>query len=268
MRTKTNYTQLRHTERIITINRDMEKGEVLNFTIQYIKGELIVKDEDGNRPEGLSQTMVRYYDREKKPKYIAKATNLDYMTDQVGSWLMNFDYVFAIDTNMNKSKDDDYYYAVTIVYGGIPEKPTGPNDYKGQFVAEHLLTLDWYSRIEQKLEPIAWCKIIKKLVTKIPSDKRVGIVIDSELNKLDGFNDRTIPVYKDWYLPQGYTMINATADKKDDWCNKMIHACDKAASHRLGELNGHPSYEGVPDEIRSRELFGVPVFEVREYFDW
>ena len=55
-----------------------------------------------------------------------------------------------------------------------------------------------------------------------------------------GYNNRTIPVFEKWYLPDNYTLIYATADSSDEWCNKMIKQCDKSASIRLNEIIADP----------------------------
>ena len=39
---------------------------------------------------------------------------------------------------------------------------------------------------------------------------------------------------------KNYTLMYATADTSDKWCNKMIKQCDKTASQRLKEIVASP----------------------------
>ena len=68
----------------------------------------------------------------------------------------------------------------------------------------------------------------------------VVIVIDLELGNLEGYNNRTIPIFGLWTLLENYTFMYATADTLDEWCNKMIKQCDKTASQRLKEIVASP----------------------------
>ena len=160
-------------------NKVMElstKGQL--FKIHYKEGVVTITDENDHPVEIESQDMFRYYVGSNKPEVpVAKATNLDFVTNEVGSWVVNFDYIFAIDTN------------------------------------SHL--------------------------------EKVGIVIDSELGNLEMFNNRTISVRGDWYLPENYTFMYASSDKTDEWCNKMLGACDKAARARMAQVAENPMYKSA-----------------------
>ena len=68
----------------------------------------------------------------------------------------------------------------------------------------------------------------------------VVIVIDLELGNLEGYNNRTIPIFGLWTLLENYTFMYVTADISDEWCNKMIKQCDKTASQRLKEIVASP----------------------------
>ena len=62
------------------------------------------------------------------------------------------------------------------------------------------------------------------------------IVIDLELGNLEGYNNRTFPIFGQWTLLENYLFMYATADTLDEWCNKMIKQCDKTASRKLKEI--------------------------------
>ena len=50
----------------------------------------------------------------------------------------------------------------------------------------------------------------------IPDNKKVVIVIDSELGNLEGYNNRTIPIFGLWTLLENYTFMYVTADTSDE----------------------------------------------------
>ena len=75
----------------------------------------------------------------------------------------------------------------------------------------------------------------------------VVIVIDLELGNLEGYNNRTIPIFGLWTLLENYTFMYATADTSDKWCNKMIKQCDKTASQRLKEIVASPKMMKNPN---------------------
>lgn len=214
-----------------------------SLMFRYDKGKLLVADENGVPFDLGLKSMVRSYQGERKKRIIAKATKLEYVTDHVGSWTDNFSYVFAIDTNTYPQKCYDYYCSVGFVYYA---EIKWINDYERNMSCKPYMMIDWYHAEKTKIETITWTEVIKKLQESIPADKKVGIVVDSELGNLEGYNNRTAPIYEDWYLPENYTLIYATADASDEWCNKMIKQCDKAASIRLKEVVNSPRLKKNP----------------------
>ena len=234
-----NPTRPRYNVSSIKLKNTVQKGQLL--IIHYKEGAVTITDEKNNLLEIESQDMFRYYVGEKKPKVpVAKATMLDFMTNQVGSWVVNFDYLFAIDTNSHLEKVGDFYISVTAVYYGKVERK---DRFGGVINAIPFLVVDWYNPTKKgKMEPDGWIETIKILRKMIPADKKVGIVIDSELGNLEMFNNRTISVRGDWYLPDNYTFMYASSDKTDEWCNKMLGACDKAAKTRMAQVVADPMY--------------------------
>ena len=73
------------------------------------------------------------------------------------------------------------------------------------------------------------------------------IVIDSELGNLEGYNNRTIPIFGQWTLPENYLFMYATADTSDEWCNKIIKQCDKTALQRLKAIVAPPKIMKNPN---------------------
>ena len=221
----------------ITLPRDW------TMRISYEKGQLIIADKDGIPYDTGCHSMVRTYQGETKERVVAKATNLPFVTDHIGSWPENFDFIFAMDTNTYTEKRGDFFCSAAAIYYADIEKI---NDYARNMTCRPFMVIDWYHPWAMKIETVTWMEVIKKLQEIIPCDKKVGIVIDSELGNLEGYNTRTVPVFGTWYLPDNYTFMYATANTSDEWCNKMIRQCDKAASQRLEDIVRFPKLTANP----------------------
>ncbi len=215
-----------------------------SMRISYDKGQFVIADKDGVPYDIGEQSMIRSYQGERKERVVTKATGLEFVTDQVGSWPENFEFIFAMDTNTHPEKCGDFYCSAAAIYYGEIEKI---NDYERNMICKPYMLIDWYHPWAMKIESVTWMEVIKKLQEIIPDNKKVGIVIDSELGNLEGYNNRTIPIFGQWLLPENYTFMYATADTSDEWCNKMIKQCDKTASQRLKEIVASPKMTKNPN---------------------
>lgn len=246
-------------KRSISITSDKELTIPLGqeLLISYQKGRAILMNKNRIPYDIGLQSMIKTYQGLTKERVVAQATNLKYITDQLGSWILNFDYIFAIDTNSHPFIINDFYCSATMVYYG---KPNQTNEYSGVLNCIPYMIIDWYHDEGVKMEPIAWSETIKVLQTKIPSNKKVGIVVDSELGNLKGYNNRSIPVTEQWYLPDNYTLMYATADVTDDWCNQMIRICDKSATKRLREIIDSPKLKYNPSKSKVPPIGLISLF--------
>ena len=198
----------------------------------YKDGNAYLADENGVPYDTGLQSMVKTYQGQNKERVIAKATNLNPTIDRVLSWPDNFDYLFAIDTNTHTEKYDNCYYSVAAAYSA---KVTKVSEHERLFNCRLHMIIEWFYTQYVKIEPYSWRELILELSKTIPTDKKVGIVVDSELGNHDEYNNRTIPICGEWYLPENYSLIYATANVTDEWCNRMIIQCDKTATAIMEE---------------------------------
>lgn len=220
-----------------------EKIPVVNGDIKVVikDGMVTLLNEDGTALDFGDHTITKSYRGKNKQVKLSKLSGVDTDFIDISDIPQYFDYLFAIDTNKTPTKNYDFYNAAgCAVYCEI-------NQTAGEMTCRPYFGVDWYCSFEDNLEPHTWKTVIKHLQEVIPSEKKVGIVVDSEYDKLDAFNKRAEPVVYDWYLPDNYTFIFATADKTDDWCNKAIRHCDKLASQRLTQIMNDPKDKIDPD---------------------
>ena len=64
-----------------------------------------------------------------------------------------------------------------------------------------------------------------------PSKYRVGLVVDSELAKLEAFNERIEPLLGNRFLPANFELIYASADAgaEEFFINQLMRVCDRRA---------------------------------------
>lgn len=51
------------------------------------------------------------------------------------------------------------------------------------------------------------------------------------------------------YLPENYRMMHISADRVDEWCNKMIRQCDLIVTEELAKLMQIPVITN-PEEVK------------------
>ncbi len=93
----------------------------------------------------------------------------------------------------------------------------------------------WYILFENETEihseKIAIALLINKLKNNPDYPEHIGIISDHELGKHVQYNTRKLPLFDAFYLPNGYEIAYASADKKNDSIlNKLISECDKCSS--------------------------------------
>lgn len=75
---------------------------------------------------------------------------------------------------------------------------------------------------------------------------QVVVVVDSSLSALHQLNSKQLPVLEDWYLPDGFMLIYASADSATaSVASQLISTCDKEATALLRRI----ASEGV-DQAR------------------
>lgn len=104
-------------------------------------------------------------------------------------------------------------------------------------------------------EIIGWHLFFNYIVPllDINSEKRLGLVVDSELGKHAQINKREVAYYRGCQLPQNIGLIYASGERGTDLPNKLVNDCD-AASKALyrqiinGELNIPAKLGGQTDD--------------------
>lgn len=140
------------------------------------------------------------------------------------SKLDRFKHLVAIDTN------------TTIINGSSFEKPVSVSVgvaillvvEESEAARLEMINRPFLASLDSvKPENENWVQLIQLLVKSCACEdpRLVGIVVDSDLGNLDDFNNRTKPLFNNFYLPEGYELIFASDKVNDTIFNEMIHRC-------------------------------------------
>lgn len=169
----------------------------------------------------------------KKPgfnfKHASKIIDTSYTS--VEQNILNYDWLIAIDTNTIIIKN-------TKVHVGIVAEITDMTLENGKFIHPKIRyeTHFAFQGEFDKPELINWKNTIKYIVgsESYNSSLKIGLIVDSELGSIQDFNQRKRTIIDDFFLPNNFHLLYASADTKNDSVlNQAIAFCDKSATQFL-----------------------------------
>jgi hypothetical protein len=90
-----------------------------------------------------------------------------------------------------------------------------------------------FHNIKLKPEIIGWIELITNFEKReeFRKFKSIGIIVDSELDKLKLYNNRTIPFRDNLFLPKRIQLIYASGERAPElFANKMLRIADKVSN--------------------------------------
>ncbi len=213
--------------RTVVTNLYIENGDSVDCIFDKRKQSIslgILRKEKSVRPSNIQ--LSKLYLRKKKPKVLNridfKKPNEFSINDSDAIKL--FDQVWAIDTNKKDlfsrvanisaitvcSTDghEVHYPVLAIVFG---ETTIHPETFGWRKFIEFVLNLNAYD----------------------PAHK-YALIVDSELGNINAYNQKRMPICGNFYLPDNFQIIYATADAgKESIFNKLIGQSDKVSASLL-----------------------------------
>lgn len=175
------------------------------------------------------------YNREKKKKVINKMElDPNRITANPDESLQKFDLVYAIDTN-TMAASGKLLSVTCIVLCELDLVDDGVLDIRyGPFRALEFWNIKYHP------ENVAWMKVIQ-FITQDPvynPNSKIGLVVDSALGNLPAYNARSMPIYSDFYLPENFELIYASADvgKGEFLVNHLISMSEDMAKSLLARI--------------------------------
>lgn len=179
------------------------------------------------------------YDRKKGEKILSRIPqgNEGLFFDQPEALEKNFDILCAVDTN-------------TLVLQGKRVSVTGVALLVPVWVPEAKgLTKYWkfdvpfcleFVELKMKPENFGWVAALEQMHHRgvIDLNKKIGLIVDSDLGNIPDFNARKKPVEGQWLLPENTQLIYASADVGKEYiANKAIGVADSVSAQCLDAVN-------------------------------
>jgi hypothetical protein len=232
-------------------NYDEFDGLVLDFNTQKIMGL-----KNGEHHPLIGETRLEFKrDRDnKEPKILHTSTSAT--SDawfSTNHQLLSYDHLIAVDTNTNYLNGSPV--SITAAYHVIPEN----RNPESAFCKARVLALIEFWNVVEKPENLGWWQILQALADHpLEYAGKIGLIVDSDLGNHQAFNDRTLPIFSDFFLPENVTIIYGS-DKGggEHLSTKMIKYCHDLASDLYKEQNLvmntenlNPGLEGFYTHIR------------------
>ncbi len=201
----------------------------------FSNGNIQAFDNDGVPVKPAKVDYEVGYKREKKKKVINKieldSTRFAVNPDET---LQKFDLVYAIDTN-TRTASSKLLSVTGVVLCKIDHVADGVLDvwYKPFHALE-------FWNIKDHPENVAWMKVIQ-FITQDPAynpNNKIGLIVDSDLGNLPAYNARSMPIYPNFYLPENFELIYASAEvgKGEFFLNHLISMSEDMAKSLLARI--------------------------------
>jgi hypothetical protein len=148
--------------------------------------------------------------------------------DNIYSILDDFDRIFGLDTNFNIH--EQLSFSKTCELLTLPSSQS----VSYQFIPNEI---EFFAKGRQVTDREAVYYLIQMLKELIPEfdSKKVGIVIDSDLNLIKDISLCRIALFEDYFLPNNVTLIYARDRPAATPLNGLIKDCDKQANLRIAD---------------------------------
>lgn len=154
----------------------------------------------------------------------------------------SFDLIIAIDTN-TKVIGSETISVTGIVHCVLQSMPE-PDSYYADF--------PWHGAIlfrncpsELSSEKFGWMTVIQE-VNREPLNKlkRVAIVTDHDLDKHTSYNNKQIPIFREFYLPDNFILMYGRGDgPNQSLLNYVVKQCDKESTEILRAIEQDGYYQ-------------------------
>lgn len=211
-------------------NNPIEKFQIVVYSDGNTPFGFKIIDENSNEIKTELSEIEGYYEREGKTEKViytqpsSRDTSLD-----INLELIKYDVILVIDT----SYDIDIRVAFTSVL--ICTKfPTKDESIIYKQISE---ILEWDAKVVDKPENLMYAYVIENIRQHNIKNKQIpsiAVVIDSDLENIKFYNDKTKPIFDEYFLPDNFVLFYASSDVgSENLSNKLMKICDKEAKKAL-----------------------------------
>ncbi len=148
---------------------------------------------------------------------------------------LNYDWLLVIDTNSKEYNGKKISVSCSAFFTISLDEPKKNKGSWEQSLEISFQLLDAFIAINPKINPeiLGWLIIIDWVLKakRFKKSYKVGIIVDSLLDKIPNINRRKETIIENYFLPPNFELIYASSDVgKDNPNNKMITICDRMAN--------------------------------------
>ena len=201
---------------ITTVHLDMNDQAEINLDLYTGKYSLQNGDYSEN---GYLSYDICYQGENKKRMIFSIPYDIREFVDPEKA-LDDFDVVCAVDTSVTK-KGPLMTVGVITVMNTIRK-----TDGKLNGLCMAACMISHHDVESEKFENMNWLRAINWL-RESSENRKILMVVDSDLGNLKRYNSRDEPVYGNEMLPEGVTLVFSSDKAKDMWSNSLIYIADK-----------------------------------------
>jgi hypothetical protein len=246
--------------RTYTVTLDMGKPVIANAVFfDPNKGFTLLNNGRALRPQ--KAIVEQTYERKKRPKVLNRVeTHPNILFANPNRILEQFDIIYAVDTNtrvINSTK-----ISVSGVVGGG----------KSRIVVEKHTVIRYrpikcleFHNVSCKEENLGWKEVIKAICRdqNYNDNKRIALIVDSDLGEIDSYNEKSRPIIESFYLPSNFTLVYASTDSgSENIANKMLKLSDSISSVILQGIEQENPKDGLV-KIENEPYTHIRVWEPR-----
>ncbi|OUO74081.1 hypothetical protein [Anaeromassilibacillus sp. An250] len=200
-----------------------------------VNGEISVIGEDG-KPLPITSVIFKHKrDRKASVKKGDKILCYFPTPGKIANFSLNeniasFDAVYAVDTN-TKQIGDIWYSRGAVAKLEKFEKISN-NSYNYEVTSFCDISSE-NSFNKYQMEQAVWNKAISQIQEHEGREAKIALVVDCDLENIDQYNNRTMKIRDDKFLPDNFTLVYASADNSDSILNVMIKFCDNRSKELL-----------------------------------
>ena len=197
----------------------------------------------------ISATTEESYERDKRAKVLYRFPQRAMRAGTNPNVLLEaYQHVFAIDTNTRETPEGTLSVTAAI-HCRLTVKDT-------KLLAEPFEAGagTWQCLGAAEPEKSAWHMFLD-LAQRDPNVKprdRVALIVDHDLEHLDAYNNRTLPIHRDFFLPENVDLIYAAEKGSDFLGSTLIRLCDQKAARELRSLVRRGAVIASQDGARDR----------------
>lgn len=223
------------------VNVTVSSGDATTATWNEADQVLVLAVErDGKIVSAEAVESTIYYERPKKPKVLSKVharRSGDFSLEQ-SEIVRRYAQCWAIDTSSEEAFEGRFNVAALCA---VNPAGTGEVDRVGGLL---------FGKTSGNPERFGWRRWIEFLLQSTDAEQRYAIIVDSELREISSMNDRRKPIHGDFFLPENFDMIYATADAAADQVfNKAIKAADRLSQEMRRSLQSEKNQRYFLDLI-------------------